>query len=221
MLDQQDRSLSCWWSWALITERDRRKKNIPMPSPCLYKMWFITQLLISCKFLSGATKLFFFSAFCCCLADRWLAEGQGKKKNRDYCLNFFLKVTLQQKCIGSILVWKRKRWHLSCLAMEESVVKCQDVPGRTLECYRCIDQWNHEDFLPIQPVCGWITDQAGDAFWQQIHEQKRANGRRTWKDEPNLHLVPGALLYYSLREIVMEHNPAFSPILLQTICSAI
>lgn len=67
-------------------------------------------------------------------------------------------------------------------------------------------------------VCGWITDQAGDAPWQLIPEQKWTNGRWTWIDEPNLHLVSGALLYYSFRGIVMESNPAFSPFLLQTVC---
>lgn len=145
-----------------------------------------------------------------------------KIKKRDYCLMSPRKVTLQQRWTGSIFARRRERWHLSCLGTKESVIKCQDIPGLMRQCYRCMDHCYHEDMWPYSvSVCGWITDQAGDTLWQQIPQQKWANGRRTWKDEPNLHLVPGAPLYYSLRGIVMEHNPAFSPLLLQTICSAI
>lgn len=64
--------------------------------------------------------------------------------------------------------------------MKKSAVKCQKVPGRTLQCYRCMDQWYHEDLWHYSAsVCGCITDQAGDALWQLIPEQKWANGRWT------------------------------------------
>lgn len=172
------------------------------------------QILILCNL----TCLYLY--FCYCSVKESL-HSAAKDKEKRLLFDVSWKVTLQQKCIGFILACRRKRWHLSCLGIKELVVKCQDVPVQTPQCYKCMDQ-HHEDAWPYSAsVCGWITDQAGETHWQQIPEHKWANGRRTWKDEPNLHLVPEALLYYSLREIIMEHNPAFSPLLLQTICTAI
>ena len=174
------------------------------------------QILIWCK------QTFLYLHFCYCSAERRLAERYKRKREE-------------------IIVWRllkghrttKKRWLRFSLREEKVtfVMSGDEGDGRqmprrprtiasVLQMYGSVVPWGCADSFSLC-VCGWITDQAGDTLWQQIPEHKWANGRRTWKDEPNLHLVLGALLYYSLRGIVMEHNPAFSPLLLQTICSAI
>lgn len=127
----------------------------------------------------------------------------------------FCKGHLQTKSTCSVTAWERREiWQLSCPGRtKESLVKCQDVPERMPQLKMCGSEvrWGRLS------VCGWILTSRR----LSLAPDPWANWGQTWKDEPNLHLVPGVLLYYSLREIVMEHNPAFSPFLLQTICCAI
>lgn len=71
-----------------------QRKNIQMPSLWLYHVWTICTLLISCKFLSGATETFYIHTFVAVLLEKTLQGATKDNKNRSL-FDVFKKVTLQ------------------------------------------------------------------------------------------------------------------------------
>lgn len=147
--------IKCWISRSFMLmesgidnkRRQRRKKNIPPPSLQLFNLLvtYLLQILIWCN------QTFPYLHFCFCSSERWLAT-----KEKYIIVWCFLKGHLSTKMHWLHFSLQEEKVTFVMSGDDGVAVKCQDVPGWTLQCYRYMDQWYIEDVWPYSAsVCGW------------------------------------------------------------------
>ena len=85
------------------------------------------------------------------------------------------------------------------------------------QCSRCRGSvaWSCLASFPSLCVAEILTGQQKHTSSRSLSTNGEKNGSWTWKDEPKSPFGPGGPIVLFIEGIVMEHNPAFSPLLLR------